>query len=117
MFANVESSQPKTLIALALTRVVSITDNTGFEQVVQLKRPLLDDHLIDANLSGAVLSLMTSVVFTNTVVSFGITNNLNLNPLLLVLLLLSFNSITLFSSSNTSEMESKFKRGAFTIWV
>ena len=117
IFANVESSQPNTLIALALTRVVSITDSTGFEQVVQLNKPLLDDHLIDANLSGAVLSLIVSVVFTSTVVSFGKRSNLNLKSFLFVLLLASFNSVTLFSSSNTSEIESKFKRGAFTIWV
>mgnify|MGYP000701416092 CR=1 FL=1 len=76
--ANVESSQPKTLIALALTTVVSITDNIGFEQVVQLNKPLLDDHLMDANLSGAELSLITKVVFTDTVVSFGKINKRNL---------------------------------------
>jgi len=117
MFANVESSQPNTLIAVALTRAVSITDSTGFEQLVQLKEPLLVDHVIDANLSGAVLSLIVSVVFTSTVVSFGKRSNLNLKSFLFVLLLPSFNSVTLFSSSNTSEIESKFKRGAFTIWV
>ena len=117
MFATVESSHPKTLVAFTLTRVVSITDSTGFEQFVQLKDPLLVDHVIDANLSGAVLSLRTSVVFTSTVVSLGKTSNLNLKFFLLDLLFPSFNSSTAFSSSNTNVIESKPSLGAFTICV
>ena len=105
MVANVESSQPYILVAFAFTIAVSIIDKIGFEQVVQLNVPLLVDHLTDTDLSGAVLSLMTSVVFTKTVVSLGERINLNLKSFLLDLLLPSFNSDTIFSSSNTSVIE------------